>query len=256
MSNLDRDSTHLSFLLPLSLILFHIATRLILHIFVTTMMATSRRAPPIITKSTVTAKVTEVEVTPQTDDLTTTFVYREAPSAIEVGALPRTHNKETEWEQTSTRLAYETEVAEKPRDDGLHGIDKLVHDLLATHKSLEEEKRKVAERDAEIARLKERVAHLLEEAREDMQKRETAETKAQELERMSELQSKHDEEVNELRRLLAFHKTNGEQVSRQCRELQATNKGLQVSLKANEMMRQEQAALLSGLRLQANEGDS
>ncbi|KAL7786206.1 hypothetical protein V8C37DRAFT_419627 [Trichoderma ceciliae] len=157
-------------------------------------------------------------------------------------------------ERTSSHLPYEMAVVERPRDAGLHGIDRLVQDLLASHKSLEDEKRKVVERDAEIAQLKEKMAHL--EAGEDGQKPETAGVQMQELELMSAMQSTHDGEVNELRRLLTFHKTNGEQVSRQFRDLQATNRDLQVSLQATEKALEEQASLLSGLGLHYKSGES
>lgn len=147
-------------------------------------------------------------------------------------------------------------VVQKPRDVSLHKADRLVQDLLAAQTSLDEEKRKVAERDAEIAQLHEKVAQLLDEAHELRQKSDTAETKAQQAQRISLLQPALDEDVNELRRLLSFHKTNGERMSRQCQDLQAMNKDLQVSLQATKKAVGEQAALISGLGLQPNRRSS
>ncbi|KAK1241431.1 hypothetical protein MKX08_001405 [Trichoderma sp. CBMAI-0020] len=129
---------------------------------------------------------------------------------------------------------WEAAVAQKPRDS-LRGADRLVQDLLLARARLEEEKEKVARKDAEIAKLHEKLAV----------------TKEQQVERMSALPAL-DEEVNELRRLLEFHKSNGERVSRQCQDLQATNKDLQVSLQATEKILEEQTALISGLGLQPN----
>lgn len=164
---------------------------------------------------------------------------------------------EAKLERIPTRMLYEMGVPEKPRDVGLNGMDRLVQDLLASQKSLEEEKTKVADRDAEIARLKEEVAHLLDRAREDGQKRETAEVEVRELERMSALLSVHDEEINELRRLLAFHKTNGGQVSRKFRDLQAINKDLQVQLQVVEMTLGDQVPVQSGVSaVECNSSDS
>jgi chromosome segregation ATPase len=159
-------------------------------------------------------------------------------------------------ERTNFRPPYEMTASEKPRDVGLHGIDKLVQDLMASQKNLEGEKGKVAERDAEITRLQEKVAQLMDEAREDGRKRDSTEAKVQELERMSALHSAHDEEVNELRRLLAFHQTNGERVSRQYRDLQATNKELQASLQATNKAIDEQISLISSLGLQDDRSNS
>lgn len=151
---------------------------------------------------------------------------------------------------------WETAVVQKPRDVSLHGTDRLVQDLLAARTRLDEEKRKVAEKDAEIAHLHEKVAQLLDEAHEHRQKTITAETKAQQVGGINVLQPALDGDVNELRRLLAFHKTNGERVSRQCQDLQAVNRDLQVSLQAAEKALEEQAALISGLGLQPNRRNS
>ncbi|KAL7925148.1 hypothetical protein ACQKWADRAFT_285188 [Trichoderma austrokoningii] len=147
---------------------------------------------------------------------------------------------------------WETAVVHKPRDANFHGADRLVQDLLAARTHLEEEKKKVAEKDAEIARLHEQVAQLADEAHDHRQKTSTAVAKTQQIERYTALQPALDEEVNELRRLLAFHKTNGERVSRQCQDLQAANKDLQVELQAAEKVLEEQTALISGLGLQPN----
>ncbi|KAL6904370.1 hypothetical protein GGI43DRAFT_400215 [Trichoderma evansii] len=159
---------------------------------------------------------------------------------------------------------YEMAVAQKPRDVSLHGVDRLVQDLLATQTLLEDEKRKVAEKDAEIARLEEQISRILDKGytqllgrtNEHGQKSNTTETKAHQPEPINVLQLAPDEEVNKLRRLLAFHKTNGEGVSRQCQELQATNKELQASLQATEKALEEQVALVSGLGLQPNRRSS
>ncbi|RFU74128.1 hypothetical protein TARUN_8128 [Trichoderma arundinaceum] len=206
------------------------------------MLGSSSRPPNVATESIMTVKVNDppalsMEVTPQMDD-------KAAKPTMELGPIPNIYNNvRSKVEETSTRLPYEMGEVEKPRDAGLHGIDRLVQDLLASQKNLEDERRKVAELDAEITRLKEKVAILLHEAQEGGQKRGTEEARVQELERMSAL---HDEDANELRRLLAFHKTNGERVSRQLRDLQATNKDLQASLKVAEMaLEMKQASLLS-----------
>lgn len=143
----------------------------------------------------------------------------------------------------------QTAVVQKPRD-GLRGADRLVQDLLVAQARLEEEKKKVAEKDAEIAKLNERLAQSVDEAHGHRQGSVTAATKEQQIERISVLQPALDEEVNELRRLLEFHKSNGERVSRQCQDLQATNKDLQVSLQATEKILEEQTALISGMGLQ------
>lgn len=156
-----------------------------------------------------------------------------------------------EEEETSPfHSHWETAVVQKPRDVSLHGADRLVQDLLSARRRLEEEKGKAAEKDAEIAQLREKVAQLLNEAHDHGQRSNTAVTKAQQVERINILQPALDEDVNELRRLLAFHKTNGERVSRQCQDLQAINKDLQVSLQATEKVLEEQTALISGLGLQ------
>lgn len=146
---------------------------------------------------------------------------------------------------------WETAVVQKPRDS-LRGADRLVQDLLVARARLEEEKEKVAEKDAEIAKLREKLAQLVDEDHDHRQRSITAVTKEQQVERISVLQPALDEEVNELRRLLEFHKSNGERVSRQCQDLQATNKDLQVSLQATEKILEEQTALISGLGLQPN----
>lgn len=145
---------------------------------------------------------------------------------------------------------WETAVVQKPRDS-LRGADRLVQDLLVARARLEEEKEKVANKDAEIAQLCKKLAQL-DEDHDHRQRSITAVTKEQQVERISVLQPALDEEVNELRRLLEFHKSNGERVSRQCQDLQATNKDLQFSLQATEKILEEQKALISGLGLQSN----
>ncbi|KAH6608627.1 hypothetical protein Trco_001973 [Trichoderma cornu-damae] len=190
-----------------------------------------------------------MEATSQNDDISAKSAGLGTALATPATPIPRIcDDTKSEWEETNTHLPYETGSIDKPDDASVHGMDRLVHDLLAAHKSLEEERRKVAEKDAEIARLEAKVTHLL-----DGQKRETADAKAQGSERTSALRTTHDEEVNELRRLLEFHKTNGEQVSRRFRDLQAANKDLQASLGAAEMALQEQASLLSGLGLEPDQ---
>ncbi|KAM0462973.1 hypothetical protein ACHAPV_003098 [Trichoderma viride] len=146
---------------------------------------------------------------------------------------------------------WETAVVQKPRDS-LRGADRLVQDLLVARARLEEEKEKVAKKDAEIAELCKMLARLVDEDHDHRQRSITAVTKEQQVERISVLQPALDEEVNELRRLLEFHKSNGERVSRQCQDLQATNKDLQVSLQKTEKILEEQMALVTGLGLQPN----
>lgn len=140
----------------------------------------------------------------------------------------------------------QTDVVQKPRD-GLRGADRLVQDLLVAQARLEEEREKVAQKDAEIAKLREKLAQSVDETHGHRQGSMTAVTKEQQIERTSALQLALDEEVNQLRRLLEFHKTNGERVSRQCQDLQVINKDLQVSLQATEKIIEEQTALISGL---------
>lgn len=130
---------------------------------------------------------------------------------------------EIDLEQGEADSPNESGVTEKLRITGLRAMDRLVQDLLASQKSLEDEKRKAEDKDAEIARLKEEVAQL--------QQRDCQDCK----------------EVEELRRLLAFYKANGEQVSREFRDLQATNRSLQTQLQATETALEEQMSLLSGL---------
>ncbi|KAL9477236.1 hypothetical protein ACSS6W_007077 [Trichoderma asperelloides] len=153
---------------------------------------------------------------------------------------------------------YETVGVQKPRDVSLHGVDRLVQDLLATRTLIEEEKRKVIEKDAEIARMGEQISRIIDKAHTQLLDKtnehgptsNTTETKAQHLERIKVLQPAPDEEISKLGRLLDFHKTNGERVSRQCQELQAINKELQASLQAAEKALEEQVALISSLGLQ------
>lgn len=155
---------------------------------------------------------------------------------------------------------YETVGVQKPRDVSLHGVDRLVQDLLATRTLLEEEKRKVIEKDAEIARMGEQISRILDKAYTQLLDKtnehgptsNTTETKARQLEPIKVLKPAPDEEISKLGRLLEFHKTNGERVSRQCQELQAINKELQVSLQATEKALEEQAALISSLGLKPN----
>ncbi|KAM0258383.1 hypothetical protein ACHAQJ_003858 [Trichoderma viride] len=208
------------------------------------MLGTSSRSTNVTTESIMTDMVPRFAIHPR----------RGTPSAQTIEAMV----KEPSYmeERTDFRPPYEMTVAEKPREAGLHGLDRLVQDLRISQMSLEDEKRKVTEKDAEITRLQEKVAQLLDEAREGGRERDSAEIKIQELERMSVLQPAHDEELNELRRLLAFHQTNGERVSRQCQDLRAINKDLEVSLQATKKALEEQASLISGLGLQPNRSNS
>lgn len=142
------------------------------------------------------------------------------------------------------------------QDAVVYRMDRLVRDLIASRKSLEDEKRKATDKDAEIAQLKQEVAYLRDKAREGSQKQEAAGSEVWELGQASVLSSANCEEVNELRRLLAFHKTNGEQVTRKLRDLQTTNKDLEAQLQVAETALQEQMSLLSGLGICAQAGDN
>ncbi|UKZ79632.1 hypothetical protein TrVFT333_007392 [Trichoderma virens FT-333] len=148
-------------------------------------------------------------------------------------------------EQTNSRLSQGMDL--ETTDAVVYRMDRLVQDLLASRKDLENEKRKTTDKDVEIAQLKQEVAHLLDRAHEEGQKREAAEAEMRELGRMSVVSSVNCEEVDELRRLLVFHKTNGEQLSRKLRDLQATYKDLEAQLQVTEMALQEQMSLVSGL---------
>lgn len=139
----------------------------------------------------------------------------------------------------------------------IYRMDRLVRDLLASRKNLEDEKRKAADKDAEIAQLKQEVAYLGDKAHAGGQKHEAAETDEWDFwgfKKASVSSSANCEEVNELRQLLAFHKTNGEQVSKKLRDLQTTNKDLEAQLHVAETALQEQMSLLSGLGICAQAG--
>ncbi|KAL6694860.1 hypothetical protein J3F84DRAFT_32484 [Trichoderma pleuroticola] len=161
---------------------------------------------------------------------------------------------EATLERTTARLPQGMDL--ETQNAVVYRMDRLVKDLLASRKSLEDEKRKVADKDADIAQLKQEVAYLRDKAREGGQKQEAAGSEVWELEQASVLSSANCEEVNELRRLLAFHKTNGEQVSRKLRDLQTTNKDLEAQLQVAETALQEQMSLLSGLGICVQAGDS
>ncbi|PTB54103.1 hypothetical protein M431DRAFT_509108 [Trichoderma harzianum CBS 226.95] len=161
-------------------------------------------------------------------------------------------NAEISSEQTNTRLSQGMDL--ETQDAVVYRMDRLVQDLIAARKSLEDEKKKTKDKDAQIAQLKQEVAYLRNKAREGGRKHEAAGAEVWKLERASVLASASSEEVNELQRLLAFHKTNGEQVSRQLRDLQATNKDLETQLQATETVLREQMSLLSGLGICAQPG--
>ncbi|KAJ4855131.1 uncharacterized protein T069G_10689 [Trichoderma breve] len=166
-------------------------------------------------------------------------------------------NAEISSEQTNTRLPQGMDSETK--NDVVYRMDMLVRDLLASRKSLEDEKRKSADKDADIAQLKKEVADLRDKARAGGQKHEAAGEEGWAFwgfDKASVLSSANCEEVNELRRLLAFHKTNGEQVSKKLRDLQATNKDLEAQLQVADTALQEQMSLLSGLGICAQAGDS
>ncbi|KAL6886504.1 hypothetical protein HDV57DRAFT_490618 [Trichoderma longibrachiatum] len=118
---------------------------------------------------------------------------------------------EVQLEPVKASPSLETLTTRKPRDATQNAMDRLVQDLLASQKDLEDERSKTAVKDAEIVQLKEDMAHLQQRDYKDC------------------------EEANELRRLLAFHIKNGEQLSRRFRDLQAVNKDLQAQLQASEM---------------------
>lgn len=162
-------------------------------------------------------------------------------------------NVETNLEQTNARLPQGMDS--ETQNAVVYRMDRLVRDLLASRKSLEDEKRKTADQDAEIAQLKQEVAYLQDKARAGGQKHEAAEVEVWELEQESVLSPANCEEVNELRQLLAFHKTNGQQVSKKLRDLQTTNKDLEAQLQVAETALQEQMSLLSGLGICAQAGD-
>ncbi|KAK4085326.1 uncharacterized protein Triagg1_316 [Trichoderma aggressivum f. europaeum] len=169
---------------------------------------------------------------------------------MDVQTATGTHDDaEAKLEQTDARLSQGMDM--ETQDAVVFRMDRLVQDLIASRKSLEDEKRKAADKDAEIAQLKREVTYLRNKAREGGRKHEAAESEVWVLERASVLASASSEEVNELQRLLAFHKTNGEQVSRRLRDLQATNKDIQTQLQATEAVLREQMSLLSGLGIWA-----
>ncbi|KAL6800196.1 hypothetical protein J3E68DRAFT_397614 [Trichoderma sp. SZMC 28012] len=161
-------------------------------------------------------------------------------------------NAEINSEQTNTRLPQGMDS--ETQNAVVYRMDRLVRDLLASRKSLEDEKRKAADKDADIAQLKQEVAYLRDKARAGGQKHEAAEADMWGFKEASVLSSSNCEEVNELRQLLAFHKTNGEQVSKKLRYLQITNKDLEAQLQVAETALQEQMSLLSGLGICAQAG--
>ncbi|KAH0491272.1 hypothetical protein TgHK011_002709 [Trichoderma gracile] len=117
---------------------------------------------------------------------------------------------EISLEPVKAARSLETLTTRKPRDAAFDEMNRLVQDLLASRKELEDERRKTADKDTEIAQLREEVAQL------------------------QQMDHKDCEEASELRRLLAFHIRNGEQLSRRFRDLQAVNKGLEAQLQAAE----------------------
>ncbi|KAL5092308.1 hypothetical protein Trisim1_001568 [Trichoderma cf. simile WF8] len=175
-----------------------------------------------------------------------------APQQTSVG----THDDvEAKLEQTNARLPQGMDS--ETQNAVVYRMDRLVRDLLASRKSLEDEKRKAADKDAEIAQLKQEVASLRDKARARRQKHEAAREEGWYFwgfDKASVLSSSNCEEVNELRQLLAFHKTNGEQVSKKLRDLQTTNKDLEAQLQVAETALQEQMSLLSGLGICAQAG--
>ncbi|PTB67010.1 hypothetical protein BBK36DRAFT_1158957 [Trichoderma citrinoviride] len=118
---------------------------------------------------------------------------------------------EIDLEEDESDTSVEPGITGKSNIVPLQAMDKLVQDLLASQQNLEDEKRKAEDKDAEIARLKEEAAQLQQRDHKDC------------------------EETNEMRRLLAFHIKNEEQLSRRLRDLQAVNEGLQAQLQATEM---------------------
>ncbi|KAL6817057.1 hypothetical protein J3E69DRAFT_358294 [Trichoderma sp. SZMC 28015] len=164
-------------------------------------------------------------------------------------------NAEISSEQTNTRLPQGMDS--ETQNAVVYRMDRLVRDLLASRKSLEDEKRKSADKDADIAQLKQEVADLQGKARAGGQKHEAAQEEGWHFwgfDKASVLSSSNCEEVNELRQLLAFHKSNGEQVSKKLRDLQTTNKDLEAQLQVAETALQEQMSLLSGLGICAQAG--
>ncbi|KAL7960983.1 hypothetical protein V8C34DRAFT_45270 [Trichoderma compactum] len=178
------------------------------------------------------------------------------PRTMSVQTATGTHDDvEAKLEQTVALLSQGMDL--DTQDAVVYRMDRLVRDLIASRKSLEDEKRKAADKDAEIAQLKQEVAYLRNKAREGGRKHEATMregTEVRELEVGSVLASASSEEVNELQRLLAFHKTNGEQVSRKLRDLRATNKDIETQLQATEAVLREQMSLLSGLGICARAG--
>ncbi|QYT02396.1 hypothetical protein H0G86_009399 [Trichoderma simmonsii] len=178
------------------------------------------------------------------------------PHTMSVQTATGTHDDvEAKLEQTNARLPQGMDS--ETQNAVVYRMDRLVRDLLASRKSLEDEKRKAADKDAEIAQLKQEVAYLRDKARAGGQKHEAAEADEWDFwgfKKASVLSSANCEEVNELRRLLAFHKTNGEQVSKKLRDLQTTNKDLEAQLQVAETALQEQMSLLSGLGICAQAG--
>ncbi|KAK5988276.1 hypothetical protein PT974_12418 [Cladobotryum mycophilum] len=140
------------------------------------------------------------------------------------------------------------------QDSGLHHIDKLVEDLINSENELESERRKHAQKDAEMAKLEQDLAERSSDLVESQHQRGAAETRVRELEQMASVQAGQGKEVDELRRLLAFHVKNGEQLSRQFKDMQAANKHLEASLQQKEAALQEQASLLAGLGVRSNGG--
>ncbi|KAM6486146.1 hypothetical protein HDV62DRAFT_353240 [Trichoderma sp. SZMC 28011] len=176
------------------------------------------------------------------------------PHTMSVQTATGTHDDvEAKLEQTNARLPQGMDS--ETQNAVVYRMDRLVRDLLASRKNLEDERRKAADKDAEIAQLKQEVAYLQDKARAGGQKHEAAEAEMWGFEQASVLSSANCEEVNELRQLLAFHKTNGEQVSKKLRDLQTTNKDLEAQLQVAETALQEQMSLLSGLGICAQAGD-
>ncbi|KAL7912002.1 hypothetical protein GGI35DRAFT_303880 [Trichoderma velutinum] len=163
-------------------------------------------------------------------------------------------NVEADLEQTNAHIPQGMDL--EAQEAVVYRVDRLVRDLMASRKSLEDEKRKAVDKDAEIAQLKREVAYLRNKAREGGQNHEAAGAEVWELERASVLDSANCEAMNELQQLLAFHRTNGEQVSRKLRDLQAINKELETQLQTTETVLREQMSLLSGLGICAQAGDS
>jgi chromosome segregation ATPase len=120
------------------------------------------------------------------------------------------------------------------------------HDMLAQLEAKEAEllgkTGELAEQASKLRLLENELSGQVVQAQQERQGREEAERAVQ---AGQQAQQTLEKDVAELQRLLAFHRTNGELVSKNARSTQAANRQLETSLRAKEAQLKEQASLIA-----------